>query len=133
MDTLEQSSSWASLIRHIAGSDGAPGFATKYDTELDTATSSAGLKLPASITPRKRSPRRLRIYSTICKAYVKNGQVAKGEFWCEETLKIDPNNLDGLIARGEAKLKAEEWEDAVRAYEAAFEASGRNNQEARKD
>lgn len=42
---------------------------------------------------------------------------------------MDENNLDGLIGRGEARLKAEEWEDALRAFEQAFEASGRNNQE----
>lgn len=42
---------------------------------------------------------------------------------------MDPKNLEGLIARGEQKLKAEEWEEAVRAFEQAFEASGRSSQE----
>jgi len=113
----------------VAGAEDSEGFAAKFDRELDAATSPSFLKLPQTIIARKRSPRRLRIYSSICKAYVKNNQVAKGEHWCEETLKIDDRNLDGLIARGEAKLKAEEWEDAVTAFEAAFEASGRSNQE----
>lgn len=129
LDQLEHSSSWASLIRLVAGTQDSEGFAAKFDRELDAATSASPLKLPQNIIPRKRSPRRLRIYATICKAYVKNNQVTKGGRWCEETLKIDDRNLEGLIARGDAKLKAEEWEDAVRAFEAAFEASGRSDRE----
>lgn len=129
LDQLEHSSSWASLIRLLAGTQDSEGFAAKFDKELDEATSPLTLKLPQIIIPRKRSPRRLRIYSSICRAHVKSNQLAKGEKWCEEVLKIDDRNLDGLIARGETKLKAEEWEDAVRAFEAAFEASGRNDHE----
>jgi len=129
LDQLEHSSSWASLIRFVAGTQDSEGFAAKFDRELDAATTATILQLPLTIIPRKRSPRRLRIYSAACKAYVKSNQVMKGQQWCEETLKIDDRNLDGLIARGEAKLKAEEWDDAVRAFETAFEASGRNNHE----
>lgn len=135
LDNLEQSSSWASLLRLIVGapstsSDPEPpsGFAAKFDAALDDATGPS-LNLPASIHPRKVSPRRLRIYSLACKAYLRSNQINKASDWCEETLKIDENDLDGLLGRAEVKLKAEEWEEAVRAFEKAFEASGRSNQE----
>jgi len=129
LDQLEYSSSWARLIRFVAGTQDNDSFAAKFDRELDAATTASILQLPLTIIPRKRSPRRLRIYSAVCKAYVKSNQVTKVQRWCEETLKIDDRNLDGLVARGEAKLKAEEWDDAVRAFETAFEASGRNDHE----
>ncbi|KAF8313190.1 TPR-like protein [Clavulina sp. PMI_390] len=132
LEDFERTSAWASLIRFVVGPGGIEsdeGFAARFDTLLTSST--IPLNLPESVNPRHRSPRRLQIYGTACKAYVKSNQVLKAEKWCEETLRIDDKNLDGLIARGEKKLKDEEWEDAVRAFEAAFEASGRSNQEVR--
>ena len=39
------------------------------------------------------------------------------------------NDADGLVGKGEALLKQEEWEDAVRVFETAFEASGRSSRD----
>lgn len=39
--------------------------------------------------------------------------------------------MDGLVGRGEAMLGREEWEEAVRAFEGAFEASGKSSQDVR--
>lgn len=130
LDNFEKNSSWASLVRFVAGTSDALGFAKRFDESLDAATGSEShLDLPASIIPRKTSPRRLRIYALMCKAHVKSNQLVKGEEWCEETLKIDPRNIDGLVGRGERALKNEEWDEAVRAFDAAFEASGKSSQE----
>jgi hypothetical protein len=58
-------------------------------------------------------------------------QIRKGEKYCEELLKIDGfgDDVQGLVGRGEAQLIREEWEEAVRTLEKAFEASGRSSQD----
>jgi hypothetical protein len=53
------------------------------------------------------------------------------ERWCEELLTLEgcKEDVDGLVGRGQALLEKEEWEDAVRAFEKAFESSGRGDRE----
>jgi DnaJ homolog subfamily C member 3 len=89
------------------------------------------LEVPASISPLRISERRKDAYRTMCQAYVKLEQAKKAEWWCEELLRFEGNeeDVDGLIGRGEAALIKEDWEDAVRALEKAFEVSGRSNQD----
>jgi len=129
LDELEQATNWAGIIRLVAGeSNGKLGLAHDFDAALDDGT--ANLDLPAAVIPRKHSPRRLRIYRAACKAYVSGGRVKKGEMWCEQTLEMDPKDESGLIGRGEVALAKEEWEAAVKAFEEAFEASGRNSNDA---
>ena len=49
---------------------------------------------------------------------------------CDELLRFEDNaeDMDGLIGRGEVALAKEQWEEAVRAFEKAFELSGRSSQ-----
>jgi DnaJ family protein C protein 3 len=53
------------------------------------------------------------------------------ERWCEELLTLEgcKEDIDGLVGRGQALLGKEEWEDAVRALEKAFENGGRSDRE----
>jgi DnaJ homolog subfamily C member 3 len=134
LDILEQASNWNGIIKLVGslstsseGNSDEGGLAHNFDAALDEATGPS-LALPSNIIPRQKSPRRLRIYSLMCRAFIRSGQVTMGNSWCRETLRMDENNLDGLIGRGEARLKAEEWADALRTFEQAFEASGRSNQ-----
>ena len=65
-----------------------------------------------------------------CRAYVRKGnspQLALRH--CNELLKRDPDNVDGLIARGDDALRREEYEEAVRVLNDAFEKSGRSDRE----
>lgn len=49
--------------------------------------------------------------------------------WCGETLKIDENDTDALMSRGEIYLNDELYEEAVRELNKANEsASGQNRQ-----
>ena len=38
-------------------------------------------------------------------------------------------DMDGLTGRGEVALAKEQWEEAVRAFEKAFDLSGRSSQD----
>src|SRR5258708_25299190 len=124
---FDESNNWSGLIRVVVGSTAEPtGLAQKFDTALDASTST--LKLPASLRPRKRSPRRLLLYSLACKAYIKSSQFTKAETWCNEALNMDEDNVDGLVGMAEVQIKKEEWKDAVRLLEKAVKASGRSQE-----
>ena len=127
LSALEDSNNWPGLIRLIVGSTSEPtGLAQRFDATLDAST--AMLKLPESLTPRKHSPRRLLLYSLACKAYIKSSQITKAETWCNEVVNMDENNVDGLVGKAEAQMKQEEWEDAIQLLEKAFNASGRSRE-----
>lgn len=49
--------------------------------------------------------------------------------WCDETFAMDDQNSDALIARGEKAMKEDNFEEAVRMLEKAFEATGRSSQD----
>ena len=65
----------------------------------------------------------------MCKAYTGIELPRKGEVWCDEVLSMEggDNDLDALKGKGEACLAKEEWEDATRYLDRAFEASGRSS------
>jgi len=83
--------------------------------------------LPASIVPTKMSQRRAAIWRAACKAHIQLSEVRKSEKWCSELLRMDPEDIDGLVGAGEAALKKEDWEDAVKHFDKAFNASGKSN------
>ncbi|TRM60143.1 hypothetical protein BD626DRAFT_549799 [Schizophyllum amplum] len=67
------------------------------------------------------SPRRQTLVRALCKAYMKAGQTKKAEPWCETLLGMSgcSEDLDGL----------EEYQEAIRVFEKAFEASGRSDRD----
>ena len=42
---------------------------------------------------------------------------------------MSSEDVDGLVGRGEKLMKDENWEEAVRVFDRAFEASGRSSQD----
>ncbi len=136
---LEQALSeenWNKVVELLVGQPSGTGLAAKFDEALATHTSPKALSLPTGLpfhSPVKTSPKRALILRSLCKAYTNLKEPGKGESWCEELLRMEgmENDLDGLVGRGEALLKKEEWDDAVRVFEKAFEASGRSNRDVR--
>jgi DnaJ family protein C protein 3 len=51
--------------------------------------------------------------------------------WCEELLGMRgcENDVEGLVGRAEGLMKKEEWPEAVRVLEKAFEESGRSRRD----
>jgi DnaJ homolog subfamily C member 3 len=110
------------------------GFADKFDEALAIHVNPPALDLPLYIPLRPAkatSPRREHILRATCRAYTNANQAAKGEQWCSDLLEMDglENDADALVGVGEALLKKEEWDDAVRTFEKAFEASGRSSRD----
>jgi DnaJ family protein C protein 3 len=105
------------------------GLAVKFDKALEEAMVAVDPPLPTSIAQKKISVRRISIYRAACHAFVSNQQPMAGEKWCTALLTMDPNAQDALVNAGEMALKKEEWGDAVRFFDRAFEASGRSSQD----
>ncbi|KAI0686419.1 hypothetical protein BC835DRAFT_1288087 [Cytidiella melzeri] len=134
LDEAVASEKWSTVLDVLISSNPSSGLAAKFDDALGTNTTPEALDLPSTIPPRPAkliSPRREQILRALCRSYVNLKQPVKAGQWCEELLRMEglENDTDGLVGRGEALLKKEEWEEAVRVFEKAFESSGRSNRE----
>ena len=130
LEKLRNANDWRGVVTHVFGGqtkDAPPGsaLAGQVDEELKK------LEVPSSVHPMRISERRKDAYRAMCQAYVKLEQPKRAEWWCDELLRFEGNaeDIDGLIGRGEIALIKEQWEEAVRAFEKAFEASGRSSQD----
>lgn len=112
--------------------DGPEGLLARFEAALEDArlTSEDGYLHP-SLRPLERSELRLALYGLACKSAVGAGDYTakRGMKWCDVLLGLDGDNQDALIARAERALKEEQYEEAVRNLERAFEASGRSSQD----
>ncbi|KAI0075431.1 DnaJ-domain-containing protein [Panus rudis PR-1116 ss-1] len=134
LDKAQAAAKWRDIVDLLVGSEPERGFASKFDEALTQHTSPEALRLPLDVPlppAQKTSPRRELILRALCKAYINLNQADKGEQWCTELSQMHglENDADALVGRAEAALKKEEWEDAVRLLEKAFESSGRSNRE----
>ncbi|QRV87100.1 DnaJ domain protein [Ceratobasidium sp. AG-Ba] len=116
---------WRGLAKLVTGGGKGGGLAEDFDTALKEGTKY--LHLPTSIVPKKHSLRRQRIYWGACKAYTMLEMPAKADVWCSEVLVMDPEDADALEGKAAGLMAKEEWEEAVRTLEKAFELSGRTS------
>lgn len=129
LEKAEKNSDWKGLLRVVIGYKDSVGLVKKVDDALEAAIPS--MELPTGADAKKLSHARRTVYKAACRAYTKDGKPQKAVEWCDEVLKMDENDLDALVNRGDLAMSKEEWEESVRAFEKAFEASGRSNQEVR--
>lgn len=106
---------------------GDEGLIARFEFQLAEATSSG--TIPPQFDAKHKSKTRIDLYSLACQATVDaNDFTSKaGAAWCDEVLSLDPDNEHGLVYRGEKLLKAEKWDEAVSAFQRAFEKSGRQS------
>lgn len=113
--------------------DGEDGLLARFDKALQDASMEQDGKiwLPPTLRPNETSESRLHLYALACKAAVGANDFTKsrGMKWCDETFAMDDQNSDALIARGEKAMKEDNFEEAVRMLEKAFEVTGRSSQD----
>ena len=122
---------WSAVVQQLSGEKG---FLATFDGALEQHTSRAALGLPPSIplpSAKRTSPRRTALLKAVCRAYQKQSDVTRGERYCNALLQMEGMEEDGdaLMMRADALMAKEEWEEAVRVLERAFEASGRSNRD----
>jgi tetratricopeptide (TPR) repeat protein len=103
------------------------GLAAKFDAAMTDVFKTFDPPLPSSIVPTRISQRRAMIYRAACKSLTTSKETRKGERWCAELLRMEKEDIDGLVGMGEAAMTKEEWEEAVRLFDRAFQASGRSS------
>jgi DnaJ family protein C protein 3 len=147
---LMEANDWKGVLKHVVGSAKdfpGDGFARTFEASLlENGTpdmlvpSSSKLPLPNVLST---SPRRAFILHAACRAYLKLNIPKKGEPWCDELIAMSEDTLralsdmggdtnpevDAWVVKGEAMLLREEWEEAVRVFERAFESSGRSDRD----
>jgi DnaJ family protein C protein 3 len=137
LDELMAAEDWRGIITFILGpvpkdatltTPGSGFLATFEGAVVPDAAPSVNVAIPP---PKKASPRRAAILRALCRAHVQLRQARAGEQWCDELLRMVGNekDIDALLGKGEALLAREEWEEAVRTFERAWEASGGGNRE----
>ncbi|KAG8732814.1 hypothetical protein FRC10_000600 [Ceratobasidium sp. 414] len=125
LERLVDAQDWHALAKLIVGSGKTGGLAEAFDAALEEGTKY--LHLPTSVIPKKQSLRRQRIYWAACKAYTALELPAKADIWCTEVLTMDSEDVDALEGKAAGLMIKEEWEEAVRTLEKAFELSGRRS------
>jgi DnaJ family protein C protein 3 len=145
-----EANDWKGVLKHVVGSAKdfpGDGFALTFDVSLlengtpdMLAPSSSKLPPPNVLST---SPRRAFILHAACRACLKLNVPKKGEPWCDELIAMSEDTLralsdmggdtnaevDAWVVKGEAMLLREEWEEAVRVFERAFESSGRSDRD----
>jgi len=152
LDELTEKSDWKGIVRLLTAPGKNTNLYERWEDALKENVVDDMLPLvPPSLLPAKRkkmppislpdapkmSPRRQTLVRSLCKAYTNLADVAKSsqEYkaqrarWCGALLSLDgcEGDVDGLVGQGEALLAAEEYEEAVRVLDKAFEASGRTD------
>lgn len=127
--------SWNQAAVALAGSSNSEGLIKtvetlieSYQVPLPTSPDSPSPLLP---TPNlsHTSPLLTNLLSLLCKAYVSLNNTKKMATACEAILERNPNDQSGLIYKGEQFLIEEKWNEAVQAFNTAFDQSGRSSQD----
>lgn len=126
---------WTEAAVVLAGSSKSDGviktirqLVSTYQKPLPTSPK-APAPLPTDADLGDHSPLLGRVLSDLCHAYVALGQTRKTAAACEEVLRINPEDVWGLVGRSEKLLADENWQEAVQTLNAAFEATGRSDRD----
>lgn len=87
--------------------------------------SSDGLKF--DLPSEKASQLLTTLYAWTCKAYTNLPSTRLAKPFCTELLARDPEHVDGILGMAEASLKDENYDEAVRLFNKAFENSGQSD------
>ncbi|CAB4400910.1 uncharacterized protein OCT59_022938 [Rhizophagus irregularis] len=98
-------------VKKLIGAKESKGLINEVDEELKTLSEG-----------NKKSELLMKLYAWACKAYAETKDKSKEAVkWCSETLKLDENNVEALINRGEVYLVEENYEGAIEDFKKAHD------------
>ncbi|KDQ52052.1 hypothetical protein JAAARDRAFT_184645 [Jaapia argillacea MUCL 33604] len=127
----EVDGNWRTVIELVVGlKGGSGGLIKQFEDAIKDHFEDEG-SLEEILHPTKSSPRLIDLYRVACRAHTKMGKARDGETWCDALLSMKGSGEDvtGLLGKAEALTVKEEWEEAVRVLERAFEAGGRSDRD----
>lgn len=119
LEDLQTKEDWSGIVKLLLSKDD---LLTKYTT---LAKKHKSFKLPDVHIPGSTHEILLR---ALCVAYT-NLSPVKSQPYCTELLGMVPDDVDALIGLSEVHLKKDEFSEAVKLLEKAFEASGRSRRD----
>ncbi|KZO93810.1 DnaJ-domain-containing protein [Calocera viscosa TUFC12733] len=122
---LKEGGKWATLKREL---DGPEGLLHRFDQEMHTAFDALQPPLPAQLKPEQLSQPRVELLAWLCDAYTRTSSVKAGEAHYRALLALRPESIEALVGLGELALENEEYDEAVRLLQDAWEAEGRPRQ-----
>lgn len=96
-------------------------------TREPVATEMVNDGLKFDLPTQKASQLLTTLYAWTCKAYTNLPSTRLAKPFCSELLARDPEHADGILGMAEASLKDENYEEAVRLFNKAFENSGQSD------
>lgn len=118
---------FATATNNLIGTATRKGVISEIDAPYET--------LEKELNAVGKMPKRLHLkcYELACKIFSNQKQKDNEKInkWCSATIDIQGDHVDALLGRGEAKLRENDFEAAVRDLEAANEASGGQNNRVR--
>lgn len=121
LETLMQKSDWKGILTLLLGSGRNNELMNKVDQAVE------------KYEPESKAvcPRRQIVLRALCKANVQLSKKSEIEKWCTElsAMKGMEEDIDVLVGRGFVAQANEEWQEAVRFFEKAFEASGKSDRD----
>lgn len=144
LEELESRDDWRGIVKLLtsSGSGKQSDILRKFDDALREHTARNKL-LPPQLAQRRHTPevplpnaskaseRRKTLVRALCKAHTHLGAKREMERVCEELLGMDgcADDPEGLIGRAEALIGKEEYQEALKVLEKAWDVSGRNRRD----
>ena len=121
---------WTEAAIVLRGSGGVGGLIDTVEALIaGYQDGSATAPLPTMAKLDSYSPLVTILYSTLCRAYVTLNQSKKMDAACAKILARDEGDLWGLVGKGEKLMVEENWEEAVRVFNDAFEKTGKSDRD----
>lgn len=121
---------WAEATIVLRGSGGVGGLIDTVEALIGGyQDGTATAPLPTMAKLDSHSPLVTILYSTLCRAYVTLNVSKKMEVACANILARDGEDIWGLVGKGEKLMAEEDWEEAVRVFNDAFEKTGKNDRD----
>lgn len=120
--TMKSEGKWATLKREL---DGPEGLLARFYKEMTKALAALDPPLPETLDPLKASAVRMDLLTDLCSAFTHTNTFRSGLPYYEALLSFNPESSEALVGLGQIALEKEEFEEAVRMLNKAWENEGR--------
>ncbi|SGZ27612.1 BQ5605_C026g10141 [Microbotryum silenes-dioicae] len=125
---------WLEVTVVLNGSPASPGLIQQVKDLFETyaqplTPNEQNAPLPSTPNLVNHSPLYRHALSDLCHGYLMISRTQKARSACEASLAVNPDDVWGLVGKGEKLLSEEKWDEAVQALSAAFEKTGQSDRE----
>ncbi|SCV70553.1 BQ2448_3315 [Microbotryum intermedium] len=132
--TPAEAGRWLEVTVALNGSPASPGLIQQIKDVFKTyarplAPNQPNAPLPSSPNLVNQSPLYRHALSDLCHGYLMISRTQKAHSACEASLAVNPEDVWGLVGKGEKLLSEEKWDEAVQVLSTAFEKTGQSDRD----